>query len=335
MEDRILIAHGGGGRLSSELISSQILPRFGRGPLRDLPDAATVPYVGAKSIVYTTDSFVIHPVEFPGGNIGNICIYGTVNDISVAGGKPLFLSLGLILEEGLEMSLLEKILDAVKKSADECGIRVVTGDTKVVPKGQCDKIYINTSAIGRPYENFSLGKGRIRKGDKVIASGNIGDHGTAVLCIREGIKIRNGPISDLGTVQKLVKAAHHFKGDVKFMRDPTRGGLAAVLNEIVSGRKYGIMLEEDKIPFSTGAKAVSEMLGLDLLHSPCEGRVIMICSEKAADGIVSKWRKMPEGKNAVIIGTVTDKEGKVIMKTSNGGLRLVDLPRGELLPRIC
>jgi len=335
MEDRIQIAHGGGGRFSAELISKEILPRFGKGPLRDLPDAATLPYGKANRIIYSTDSFVIQPVEFPGGNIGNICIYGTVNDISVAGGKPLFISMGLILEEGLELSLLSRILDSVKKSAGECGVRVVTGDTKVVPRGQCDRIYINTSGIGRPLEKFMLGKDRIKDGDKVVASGNLGDHGTAILCVREGMKIKNGPGSDMGTVQRLVAAAHRFGKEVKFMRDPTRGGTAAVLNEIVGGKKFGIMLDEAKIPFSTGAKAVSEMLGLDLLHSPSEGRVLMICSEKAADKIVSAWKKLPEGRDACIIGTVTGNSGKVVMKTGSGGMRMIDLPRGELLPRIC
>lgn len=335
MEDRIQIAHGGGGRLSGELIKNEILSRFGKGALRDLPDAATLEYKNSDSLIYSTDSFVIQPVEFPGGNIGNLCVYGTVNDVSVAGGKPLFLSLALILEEGLEISLLRRILDSLKDSADECGIQIVTGDTKVVQKGLCDKIYINTSGIGRPFKNFNLGRQGIIKGDKVVASGNIGDHGIAILCVREAIKIKNGPVSDLASVQPLVESAHQFGGAVKFMRDPTRGGMAAVLNEIVSGSDFGIELEEKKIPFSTGSKAVSEMLGLDLLHSPCEGRVIMICSESEADKIVAKWRKLPSGKDACVIGAVTGNSGKVVLKTGSGGIRMVDLPRGELLPRIC
>jgi len=335
MEDRIQIAHGGGGRLSSELIKKEILSRFGKGALRGLPDAATLAYENSDSLIYSTDSFVIQPVEFPGGNIGNLCVYGTVNDVSVAGGKPLFLSLALILEEGLEFSLLRRLLDSLKESADECGVQIVTGDTKVVPRGLCDKIYINTSGIGKPFRNFKLGRENIIKGDKVVVSGNVGEHGIAILCIRESIKIKNGPLSDLGSVQPLVECAHEFGGAVKFMRDPTRGGMAAVLNEIVSDSDFGIELEEMKIPFSTGSKAVSEMLGLDLLHSPCEGRVVMICSESEADKIVSKWRKMPSGKNASVIGAVTGSTGKVVLKTGSGGARIVDLPRGELLPRIC
>ncbi len=335
MEDRIQIAHGGGGRLSAELIRDEILSRFGRGPLKDLPDAATLPAAKSKDIIMSTDSFVIQPLEFPGGNIGNLCVYGTVNDISVAGGRPLWLSLGMILEEGLEMCMLRKILDSVRKSADECGIRIVTGDTKVVPKGQCDKIFINTTGVGERYNQFDLGRRMIRKGDKVIVSGNIGDHGMAVLCVRESIGIRKGPVSDLGSVQKLVSSTLKCGKDVKFMRDPTRGGLAAVLNEIVSGMGYGIRLDEHALPFSKESKAVSEMLGLDLLSSPCEGRIAMICSASVAKKLIGMWRKLPEGRNAAVVGTVTDDKGKVILNTAGGGARIVDLPRGELLPRIC
>jgi hydrogenase expression/formation protein HypE len=335
METKIQIAHGGGGRLSADLIKAEIITRFGRGPLKELPDAATVPFKSNSNLVMSTDSFVVKPVEFPGGDIGNLCVYGTVNDISVAGGKPRWFSLGLILEEGLEMSLLRKILDSVKKSADECGIKIVTGDTKVVPKGLCDKIYVNTSGVGEAFEEFNLDRNKIRAGDKVIVSGDIGDHGMAVLCVREGIKIKNGPKSDCGTVQRLVMAARQYGESVRFMRDPTRGGMAAVLNEIVENRKFGILLAEKDMPYSAAAKAVSEMLGIDLLSSPCEGRVVMICASNHADKIVQKWRKLPEGRNSAVIGTVSGMNGKVAIQTLGGGTRLVDLPRGEMLPRIC
>ena len=335
MEIKIQIAHGGGGRLSADLIKAEIITRFGRGPLKELPDAATVPFKSNSNLVMSTDSFVVNPVEFPGGDIGNLCVYGTVNDISVAGGKPRWFSLGLILEEGLEMSLLRKILDSVKKSADECGIKIVTGDTKVVPKGLCDKIYVNTSGVGEAFEEFNLDRNKIRAGDKVIVSGDIGDHGMAVLCVREGIKIKNGPKSDCGTVQRLVMAARQYGESVRFMRDPTRGGMAAVLNEIVENRKFGILLDEKDVPYSAAAKAVSEMLGIDLLSSPCEGRVVMICASNHADKIVQKWRKLPEGRNSAVIGTVSGMNGKVAIQTLGGGTRLVDLPRGEMLPRIC
>jgi hydrogenase expression/formation protein HypE len=335
METKIQIAHGGGGRLSAELIKNEIISRFGRGSLRDLPDAATVPFKGNAGLVMSTDSFVVKPVEFPGGNIGNLCVYGTVNDISVAGGRPLWFSLGLILEEGLEISLLQKILDSLKKSADECGIKIVTGDTKVVPKGLCDKIYINTSGVGEAFEEFNLDRNKIKAGDKLIVSGNIGDHGMAVLCVREGIKIKKGPKSDLGSVLRLVMAARQYGEGVRFMRDPTRGGMAAVLNEIAENRKFGILLDEKDIPYSPESRAVSEMLGIDLLSSPCEGRVVMICSPQVADKIVKKWKKLPEGGGTAVIGTVNDLSGKVAIKTLGGGTRLIDLPRGELLPRIC
>jgi hydrogenase expression/formation protein HypE len=294
-----------------------------------------VPFKNNAKLVMSTDSFVVHPVEFPGGNIGNLCVYGTVNDISVAGGRPRWFTLGLILEEGLEISLLRKILDSVRKSADECGIKIVTGDTKVVPKGQCDKIYINTSGAGEAFEEFNLDRNKIKPEDKVLVSGNVGDHGMAVLCVREGIKIKNGPKSDCGTVQRLVMTARQYGEDVRFMRDPTRGGMAAVLNEIVENRKFGILLDEKDMPYSPASKAVSEMLGLDLLSSPCEGRVVMICASRVADKIVGKWKKLPVGRNSAVIGTVSDMAGKVAVRTLGGGTRLVDLPRGELLPRIC
>ena len=334
MTDKIQIAHGGGGRLSSQLIDKEIISRFGQGPLKGLPDAASLPQIKGK-IIYSTDSYVVHPVEFPGGNIGNLAVHGTVNDISVAGGNPLWLSLALILEEGLEISLLQKILDTIKASADECGVKIVTGDTKVVAKGQCDKIFINTSGIGEAIPEFSLDKSRIKPGDNVIVSGTIGDHGMAILTAREGINIENGPTSDTASVHKLVQVASEFGSEVKFMRDPTRGGVATVLNEIVEGNNFGILLEDNKIPISPATASISEMLGIETMNLACEGRMLLVCSPKAADCILNKWKKMPEGKGAAMIGTVTEDPGRVILKTVTGGTRLVDVPLGELLPRIC
>lgn len=330
----IQLAHGGGGRLSSQLIEEEILPRFANKALNKLPDAATLELSGNK-IVYTTDSFVVNPIEFPGGNIGDLSVYGTVNDISASGGKPLWLSLGLILEEGLPFNILRRILDSIKKAADKCEVQIVTGDTKVVARGQCDSMYINTSGIGEALENFNLDKTRIAPGDFVLVSGPVGDHGIAVMSVREGINIENGPLSDTAPVHRLALNAYEFTEAVKFMRDPTRGGLAAILNECVSGQNFGILLEENAIPVSPATKAVSEMLGLDPLNIACEGRLILISAASAAAKILKKWRKLPEGRNASIIGAVTKKTGHVILRTLTGGHRLVDLPQGDLLPRIC
>ena len=336
----IQLAHGGGGLLSRELIQSEIVPRFGKGPLEGLPDAATLPAI-TGNIVLTTDSYVVSPLEFPGGNIGCLAVHGSVNDVAVAGGLPRWLTLGLILEEGLPMELLRRILDAVQSAADDCGVSVVTGDTKVVARGECDGLYINTAAVGEAIPEFTLDVGNISAGDLVLVSGQLGDHGLAVLAARDGIGIENGPLSDTAPVHRLVLAAREHGAGVRFMRDPTRGGLAAVLNEMVSDRSVGICIDAASIPVSEGAHAVSEMLGLDPLHVACEGRLVMVCAAESAAGILEQWQAIPEGKNATCIGTVvssvgsTNAAGMVIMKTVAGGHRLVDVPRGELLPRIC
>jgi hydrogenase expression/formation protein HypE len=330
----IQLAHGGGGRLSRELINSEIVPRFGNGVLGGLPDAATLP-ASVKRLVFTTDSFVVQPLEFPGGNIGNLAVHGTVNDIAVCGGYPKWLSLALIIEEGLPLKTLRTLLDSVKSSALECGVSIVTGDTKVVARGQCDGLYINTSGIGELLPGFDLETHRIAEGDTVIVSGPLGDHGMAVMACRENIRIENGPTSDTGPVHRLVRAAQEVAASVHFMRDPTRGGAATVLNEAVEGQSIGIVLTEQDIPISRGTKAVCELLGFDPLHVASEGRVILICAPGAAGTILKKWRSMPEGRESATIGTVTRDAGRVIMSTVAGGRRMVDVPRGELLPRIC
>lgn len=336
----IQLAHGGGGRLSRELIHNEILTRFGDGPLKGLPDAATLPAMPGR-IVLTTDSYVVRPLEFPGGTIGRLAVHGSVNDVAVTGGLPRWLTLGLILEEGLELSLLRRVLDDVRAAADECGVVIATGDTKVVARGECDGMYINTAAVGEALPEFTLGPDRIRNGDCVLVSGPLGDHGAAVLAAREGIDIANGPVSDTAPVHRLVLAARDQARAVRFMRDPTRGGLAAVLNEMVDGREVGISIDAALLPVSASVQAVSEMIGLDPLHIACEGRVALVCAADAADAILARWKNLPEGRGAVRIGSVTDKvgttgaAGRVVMKTLTGGYRLVDVPRGELLPRIC
>lgn len=330
----IQLAHGGGGRLTRELIDKEIVSRFGDGPLQGLPDAASLSLSG-KDIIFTTDSFVVQPLEFPGGNIGDLAVHGTVNDISVSGGMPKWLSMGMILEEGLSIELLGRILNSVKAAAEKCGVQIVTGDTKVVAKGECDGIYINTSGIGEKIEGFDLGTDKIQEGDVVIASGTVGDHGMAVLSARKGIGIENGPLSDTGAVNPLVEALSDFAGEVRFMRDPTRGGVATVLNEVVEDGPFGIVLEEGDIPLSKGTKAVSEMLGLDPLHSACEGRLLAVSSAEASEKIIDLWKTFPEGAESCVIGRVTSDSGRVILETFMGGRRLVDVPRGEVLPRIC
>ena len=333
--ETIQLGHGGGGRLSRELIQAEIVPRFGQGPLRGLPDGATLPLPVCSGLVFTTDSYVVQPVEFPGGNIGDLAVHGTVNDLAVCGAIPRWLSLALILEEGLPLATLRRVLDAVKRAADDCGVMVVTGDTKVVARGQCDGLYVNTAGIGERMEGFDLGAGRVAPGDHVIVSGPVGDHGMAVLAAREGIRITHGVASDTGPVHRLVQSLRDLAPAVKFMRDPTRGGLAAVLNEVVEERDVGILLREPVIPYSTGAKAAAELLGVDLLQVASEGRMIVVAEAGVSDAILRAWRNLPEGRGAVCIGEATEGKGRVVLETVTGGRRLVDVPRGELLPRIC
>jgi len=334
-EQTIQLGHGGGGLLSRDLIQREIVSRFGDGALKGLPDGATLPVPAGRAMVFTTDSFVVQPLEFPGGNIGDLAVHGTVNDLAVCGARPRWLSLALILEEGLPMTTLRRVLDSVKKAADDCGVAVVTGDTKVVAHGQCDGMYVNTAGIGELMDGFELGVGRVAAGDPILVSGPVGDHGMAVLAAREGIRITHGVTSDTGPVHRLVQGVREWAPHIRFMRDPTRGGLASVLNEVVEGQATGILLRETDLPFSAGAKAAAEMLGVDLLQVASEGRMILVCAPPVSEAILKVWRGMPEGRGAVKIGEVTATKGRVILETITGGRRLVDVPRGELLPRIC
>lgn len=334
-EALIQLGHGGGGLLSRDLIREEILSRFGVGALRGLPDAATLPMPAGRALVFTTDGYVVQPIEFPGGTIGDLAVHGTVNDIAVCGGRPKWLSLSLILEEGLPRATLTRVLDSIKRAADDCGVTVVTGDTKVVARGQCDGMYVTTSGIGELMEGFSLSADGVREGDRILVSGPLGDHGMAVLAARKSIAISNGPQSDTGPVHRLVQAVQSVAGYVRFMRDPTRGGLAATLNELVEDRPVGVLLREESLPFSAGARAVAEMLGLDLLQVASEGRMVLVCDPQVAGVILDCWRALPEGRLATEVGVVTGRNGRVILETVAGGQRLVDVPRGELLPRIC
>ncbi|MEO5328343.1 MAG: hydrogenase expression/formation protein HypE [Magnetococcus sp. THC-1_WYH] len=334
MNERILLSHGGGGRLSHQLIQTEILSRFGHGPLHGLPDAASL-LLDTTRIRFSTDGFVVHPLEFPGGNIGDLAVHGTVNDLAVTGAHPRWLSLGLILEEGLPLVLLRRVLDAIQTAAQNCGVVIATGDTKVVRRGQCDGLYITTSGIGEAIPGFSLGLGQVVAGDRILVSGTLGDHGMAVLSVREGLKIENGPVSDSRPVHRLVAGVAAMAAEIRFMRDPTRGGLATVLNEMTVGQPFGILIRACDLPFSPGGRALAEMLGLDLLHVASEGCLVMICSPNVSDAILARWRELPEGREAREIGTVTRQSGRVILETVIGGHRVVDVPSGELLPRIC
>ncbi len=278
--DKITLAHGSGGTLMHKLIDSLIVKEFSNPSLRQKKDSAVVK-IGRAQFAFTTDSYVVNPIFFPGGDIGSLAVHGTVNDLSVCGARPICLSLGLIIEEGLDRAVLEKIIHSAAAAAKKAGVDIVTGDTKVVEKGSCDKIFINTSGLGEVcYDRLSVD--RIKAGDLVIVSGVIGEHAISVLSEREGIGFKTKVKSDSAPLNKLIRKVLAASGGVKFMRDPTRGGVATTLNEITSSHKFGIALDEKNIPVTAGVRQACELLGFDPLYLACEGRVIFIVSNNSA-----------------------------------------------------
>ena len=327
----ITLAHGGGGRAGSRLIEEEILSRFGEGPLAGLPDAAQLP----GGLVFSTDSFVVTPRFFPGGDIGKLAVCGTGNDIYVAGGIPRFLSLAMILEEGFPRAELSRILDSVAAAARASGVRIATGDTKVVPRGAADGIYLNTAGIGTADTRLRLGREFLREGDAILVSGGIADHGMAILAARHGIEGK-GIVSDCASVGPFVSAAAEIAGEgIRFMRDPTRGGVGAVLQEIVGPSGVGAEIAEGMLPCRPAVRTLSEMLGIDPLFCACEGRVVLIAEEKSAEAILEAWRKLPGGELAARIGRVNSDAGRVTLAGEWGGRRIMIQPDGDQLPRIC
>ena len=332
--NKIMMSHGSGGKAMHSLIDSLFLKELDNKILRRKSDSAIIA-IGRENLAFTTDSYVVSPIVFPGGDIGSLAVHGTVNDLSVSGAKPLYLSLGLVIEEGFDKKTLHKIVMSISKAAKKAGVLIVTGDTKVVEKGSCDKIFINTSGIGRVYYP-GLSTDRIKPGDAVIVSGGLGEHAIAVLSKREGISFGTKVKSDSASLNGLIAGALKVSKNVRLMRDPTRGGLGTTLNEIVAGGRFGIALEEKDIPVIDGVREACELLGFDSLYLACEGRVIFIAAFKDASRIIKALKSDSLGKGARVIGRVTsDHKGKVCMRTISGGLRLVDMLSGEQLPRIC
>jgi hydrogenase expression/formation protein HypE len=334
----VLLAHGGGGRLTNNLIENTILSRFKNEGLAELTDAASL-NVDSSTVLFTTDSFVVKPLFFNGGDIGKLSICGTVNDLAVSGAKPLGLSLSLIIEEGLPMETLETILTSAAETAEAAGIPVVTGDTKVVETGAADGIFINTAGVGSAIDGVTLSFSEIKPGDKVIINGTIGDHGMTIISQREGMKFDSPLKSDCACLSGLISdILDGNAADVKFMRDPTRGGVAATLNEVASSTDLAIELVETALPVDKTVRAAADMLGFDLLDIANEGKVVMIVSAEGAEDVLAVCKRHPLGKDAAIIGTVTDDEdaaGTVEMVTTIGGRRIVQMPYGRELPRIC
>ena len=331
----IVLAHGSGGKLSQQLIHQVVLPQFGNELLEPLHDGAIFSLGGAR-LAFSTDSFVVSPIFFPGGDIGRLAVNGTVNDIAMCGARPLYLSAGFILEEGTAMEDFWKVVSSMREAATEAGVSLVTGDTKVVDRGKADKIFINTSGIGLVPEGVNIHPGRARAGDKVIVSGQIAVHGMAIMSVREGLEFETQIASDTAPLNNLVNTILATTPDIHVFRDPTRGGITSALSEIAQAARVGIRLDEASIPISEEVKGACEILGLDPLYVANEGKLLAIVPAEAASAVLATIRAHQLGTEAAIIGEVTDDHpGFVTMKTRVGGTRVVDMLSGEQLPRIC
>ncbi len=330
--DKILLAHGDGGLMTHQLIKELFLQAFDPEILCELSDAAGIDC--SEKMAFATDSFVIDPIFFPGGNIGKLAVAGTVNDLSVYGSVPKYISVSFILEEGFLMEDLKTIAFSLGETARAAGVKIAAGDTKVVPRGKLDKIFINTSGVGSLMENYSRAE-RIREGDAVIVSGNVGDHGAAIVSRRAGIDLESDILSDCATLNHIVVPIWQKFKSVRLMRDPTRGGVATTLKEIAESAEKDIELVEENIPVAPQVRGVSEVLGLDPLYLANEGKFLLICGQEEASDIIDFIRTFPEGRNAKRIGQVISGEGSVRLKTPLGGTKLLDMLAGAQLPRIC
>jgi len=335
--DRIVLGHGGGGQLSAELVEHLFLPAFGVAARTATPtDAAVLELETGQRLAFSTDTFVVRPLFFPGGSIGELAVFGTVNDLAMRGARPLALSTGFVLEEGLELDVLGRIATSMGAAAARAGVALVTGDTKVVEQGHGDGCYINTTGIGLVPAGVDISPERARPGDAVIVSGPIGLHGIAVLSVREGLEFGTELRSDTMPLDGLVAAMLAVTSDLHVLRDPTRGGLAASLCEIAAAAHVGVVLDEATVPVPDAVRAACGFLGLDPLHVANEGKLVAFVPAEAADAVLSAMRATSEGAEATVIGRVTDERpGIVVARTALGGTRIVDRPLGEQLPRIC
>jgi hydrogenase expression/formation protein HypE len=331
----VVLAHGSGGKLSQQLIQDMILPGFRNPLLESLHDGAVFS-VGGAQLAFSTDSYVVSPIFFPGGDIGKLAVHGTVNDLAMCGARPLHLSVGFILEEGLPMKDLWRIVQSMREAADAAGVTLVTGDTKVVDRGKADKIFINTAGIGQVRDGVRIDPTRATPGDKIIVSGFIAVHGIAIMSVREGLEFETEIASDTAPLNGLVDAMFAPGRDIHVLRDPTRGGLSSSLVEIAQSANVGVLLNEAAIPITEEVKGACEILGLDPLYVANEGKLVAIVPAEHADEILAAMRAHPLGQHAALIGEVTaDHPGYVFMKTRIGGSRVVDMLSGEQLPRIC
>ncbi len=333
-QERVLLAHGSGGKLMHDLIAKSFVGRLSNPILNTQDDSAVLDLSG--SLAFTTDSYVVNPIFFPGGDIGRLAVCGTVNDLSTAGAVPKYLSLSFIIEEGLLIADLERIVESIRQTALEAGVAIVTGDTKVVNKGGADRLFVNTSGVGVIPAGVTISGASARPGDKVIVSGTIGDHGIAIISQREGLRFSTPVPSDCAPLSRLVAEMLEVSPNIHCLRDPTRGGLATTLNEFAQQSQVGIKIEEDAVPVSRSVLSACEMLGFDPLYVANEGKMVAVVAPGDAGRVVAKMRENPYGSHSAIIGEVrAEHPGRVVMRTRLGASRIVDVLVGELLPRIC
>ena len=336
MAKKITLAHGSGGKASHELIEKLFVANFGSKSLVAMEDSAVV-QAGSERIAFSTDSFVVDPIFFPGGNIGSLAIHGTVNDLAMRGAKPLYLSVGMIIEEGFSYADLETIVLSLKAGAEKAGVEIVAGDTKVVQSGKADKIFINTTGIGLLDKELDISAQNGRPGDRIILSGTMADHGTTILCQREGLQIQGGFKSDSAPLNHMVSAMIREAGkSIHVLRDPTRGGVGTTLNELAQSSGVGIRIRETDLPVRDDVKGACELLGLDPLYLANEGKLLAFVEPEAMERLLAVMQKTEYGENACIIGeVVADHPGQVVLQTSIGSSRIIDMLHGEPLPRIC
>ena len=336
MEDsHVSLAHGNGGRYMRELITEIFARHLANPYLRTDIDAAVLPWNAADGeLAFTTDSFTVQPIEFPGGNIGSLAVHGTTNDLAVAGAVPKYLSLGVLLEEGLEFAVLERVVAGIAAAAREAGVVVAAGDTKVVRRGEGGGIYLNTTGIGVKNPALKLGFEHIRPGDAVLVSGPVGDHGIAVMLAREQFGLRGDLQSDAASVLPLTLEIARLPG-LRFMRDPTRGGIATVAHEIVHGTGFGVQFVEERLPVRDSVRSVCEMLGYDPYFLACEGRVVAVVAAEQAGRALAMWQALPSGRDASIVGSIEPQPARLVLKTSIGGERVIEELEDDPLPRIC
>ncbi len=332
--DRVTLAHGAGGKMSQELMEKVLMPEFGNPYLNELHDGATVAMSGR--VAFTTDSYVVQPLFFNGGNIGKLAVCGTVNDLSMTGAVPKYITCGMIIEEGFPIKDLRTIAHTMRQMADEAGIAIVTGDTKVVEKGKADGIFINTAGIGDIIPGTHISPKNVKPGMQIILSGYIGDHAAAVMAGRHGIELPDYIKTDCAPLCSLTQAMLQVAPDIAVLRDPTRGGVAAVLNEIAEASQCGVLIDEDAIPIHPEVQGVCDILGFDPLYLANEGKCIAFVPPDKTEAVLKVMRKNVYGREARVIGeTTTEAPGQVGMRTGIGGIRIVDMPLGNIVPRIC